>query len=372
MIFEGEDIELDGFSEGLAPVMKGGKWGYIDIEGKYVIAPRFNYAKSFSEGLAAVNIGEGKWGYIDHSGKFVIPPKFGINELYGRGHVFSEGLALVYIGDDRVFIDKKGRTVLKPNFTEVESFTDGIAAVTNKYDDGREDRGYINKQGKFVWGPTPFRYKTNSDLRAQIKKREEKEGSGEKLTPLSDDEKKLDYRAIVANQPDFTAEMSYFRSHYVSGSGFAYKLTRKGNRFRKESQFWTFVGETGKSRVRLKPDKTYNDQEGIDSEALGTRSDFNPKLLVLEPQTTFTPVGKITIDGHECIKIAVKRKDAVAREEELYLYAAKELKNLIIVAQWRDSNSTLVQRLQNITLDVTDALVQVPPDYTKAVTVKNR
>ena len=369
VIFEGEDIELDGFSEGLAPVKKGGKWGYVDTAGKFVIQPRFNYAKSFSEGLAAANIGEGKWGYIDHSGKFVIPAKFSINELYGNGEIFSEGLALVYVNDDLVFIDKGGKTVLKPNVTDVEGFIDGLAAVKKKYDNGKEERGYINKLGRFVWGPTPFRYKTNADLLAQIKKREEKDGTGEKLLPLTDEEKNRNYRKLVANQPDFTAEMSYFRSHYVSGSGFAYKLTRKGNRFRKESQFWIFVGETGKSRFKLNPDKSYN-QEEIDNEAPGGGSDFNPKFLASEPESIFTPLGKITIDGHDCIKIAVKRKDAAAREEELYLYAALDLQNLIIVAQMRDSNSTLVQRLDKISLDVSDALVQIPSDYTKATTVK--
>jgi hypothetical protein len=304
VIFEGEDIELDGFSEGLAPVKKGGKWGYVDTTGKFVIQPRFNYAKSFSEGLAAVNIGEGKWGYIDRSGKFVIPAKFGIDELGSDGHLFSEGLALVYSGEDPVFIDKQGNTVLKPNFTDVERFVGGLAAVKNKHESGEEWRGYIDKKGKFVWGLTPFKYKTTADLRAQIKKREEKEGTGEKLTPLSDDEKKLNYR-----------------------------------------------------------DKTYDDLEGVDNEALGTGSDFNPKLLAAEAESVFRPLGKIAIDGHECIKIAVERKGAAAREEELYLYSAKDLRNLIIVAQMRDSGSTLVQRLQSINLAVPDTLVQIPPDY---------
>jgi hypothetical protein len=364
VIFDAEDIELDGFCEDVSPVKKGGKWGYIDVTGKYVVQPQFDEAKSFSEGLAAVKIGE-KWGYIDHSGKLVIPAKFEIDEIDDQdSSLFSEGLALVYLNDNAVFIDKKGRVTLTPSVTKVEKFVGGLAAITNQHDDEKEERGYINKQGKFVWGPTPFRYKTNDDLRAQIKKREQKEGTGEKLTPLADEEKKLNYRDLLATQPDFTAEMSYFRSHYVSGSGFGYKLTRKGNRFRKESQFWIFVGETGKSRVRLNPNKTYS-IEGVDTEVPGMGTDFNPKTLLADADTVFEPLGKITIDGHECIKIMVKRKDAATRKEELYLYAAKDLRNLVIVAQMLDSNSTLVQRLQNISLDVPDSAVQIPRDYTK-------
>ena len=61
-----------GFSEGLAPVVFGGKWpnwqeGYIDKDGKVVIEPQFNEARWFSDGMAAVRIGSGnnaKWGYI--------------------------------------------------------------------------------------------------------------------------------------------------------------------------------------------------------------------------------------------------------------------------------------------------------------------
>ena len=40
-----------------------GLYGYVDIDGQWVIAPRFESAQPFSEGLAAVCQG-GLWGYI--------------------------------------------------------------------------------------------------------------------------------------------------------------------------------------------------------------------------------------------------------------------------------------------------------------------
>ena len=57
----------------------GDKWGYIDKSGKIVIEPQFDDASSFSEGLAAVCLGDycplrGKWGYIDKSGEYVWEP----------------------------------------------------------------------------------------------------------------------------------------------------------------------------------------------------------------------------------------------------------------------------------------------------------
>ncbi len=84
------------FSDGLAAVRIGGKWGYIDQTGRYVINPQFDDAESFSDGLAVVRIGDdttGKWGYIDQTGRIVINPQF--DEAYP----FSDGLAQVRIGD---------------------------------------------------------------------------------------------------------------------------------------------------------------------------------------------------------------------------------------------------------------------------------
>jgi serine/threonine protein kinase len=58
------------FSEGLAVVIDGQLYGYIDKLGREVIPPRYDDARHFSEGLAAVKQGE-SWVYIDKTGKIV-------------------------------------------------------------------------------------------------------------------------------------------------------------------------------------------------------------------------------------------------------------------------------------------------------------
>ncbi len=95
----------------LFPVMKDGKWGYIDKAGKIVIPLKYSSEDEFSEGLAAVQVEvEGKWGYIDKTGKVLIPAQW--SSAVG----FSEGLAAVQVEVDGKwgYIDKTGKYVWPP------------------------------------------------------------------------------------------------------------------------------------------------------------------------------------------------------------------------------------------------------------------
>src|SRR4029434_6193855 len=81
------------FSEGLLPASRGGKWGYIDRQGQFVIAPQFDEVWGFSEGLAAMRQGD-LWGFIDQKGAIVVPPRY---FRVDRG--FVNGLAYVTVRD---------------------------------------------------------------------------------------------------------------------------------------------------------------------------------------------------------------------------------------------------------------------------------
>jgi hypothetical protein len=149
------------FSEGLAVIQATGRFGYIDRSGGVVISPQFDEAGYFSEGLAPVNVG-GLWGYIDRRGVKVIWPQF------FRALHFSEGLAAVkiktsaYTNVEGVFnvegpfvgyIDRSGAMVIKPQFLEGFGFSDGRALVKLYDPNGALRSGYIDRSGKFVWGP---------------------------------------------------------------------------------------------------------------------------------------------------------------------------------------------------------------------------
>jgi len=170
------------FSEGLARVEINNKWGFIDKSGQFVIPLQFDWAYDFSEGLAAIKI-EDKWGYIDPNGQVVIETKFDpfvsnfseglarieVNKKYGyinrKGDIliepkytiafdFSEGLACVDQSDARGYIDKKGNFVIKPHFSIARSFSEGLAMAAEFTHAGRVGKfGFIDKQGKYVIAP---------------------------------------------------------------------------------------------------------------------------------------------------------------------------------------------------------------------------
>jgi hypothetical protein len=171
---------------GLHPVANAeGKWGFIDRTGRFRIAPRYEGAGEFSEGVAYVWFWEGgqrrdgvvdeqgrftalpevndyqfifrdglarfqtpmgqerRYGYMDKTGRVVIPPQF-----HDSGH-FSEGLAWVSVLKERRwlygFIDKTGKVVIEPQFVQQPGdFVDGLAKVM-----GQTRVGFIDRAGMF-------------------------------------------------------------------------------------------------------------------------------------------------------------------------------------------------------------------------------
>lgn len=124
--------DAQSFYEGLAAVKQDGKWGYINTNGKVIIPFKYREARSFLEGFALVNIekgnpifisksGEqyddfrpfedgvaavmkkGKWGFINEAGKLIIGFK------YDEVRSFKNGYVQVRIGKKRFYIDKEGK-----------------------------------------------------------------------------------------------------------------------------------------------------------------------------------------------------------------------------------------------------------------------
>ena len=176
---------------GLARVSfgEGGVIGYIDRAGKLAINPTFTNGGDFSNGLAAVlPFGSDKWGYINTAGVMVIPAQFDWAEDFGSSGVAPAGpifnategssrMGLIDVNGNYIvppiyrfifgppngpfgfavdtdagqlwgFIDLKGNIVIKPQFVDVRSFSEGLAPVqVGKL------WGFIDQSGKMVVQP---------------------------------------------------------------------------------------------------------------------------------------------------------------------------------------------------------------------------
>jgi WG containing repeat len=161
------------FSDALAAVKIGGKWGYVDETGKIVIEPRFDEAYRFLEGVASAKL-SGDFVVIDRSGKVLargygltigvvsegrIPvskdDKFGYLDLrgnlaipliYDSGDSFGDGLAPVSSHGKWGYINREGKTIIPFVFDSAGSFGHGLAAVHR----GLES-GFIDKSGRFAF-----------------------------------------------------------------------------------------------------------------------------------------------------------------------------------------------------------------------------
>jgi predicted DNA-binding WGR domain protein len=150
MVIEPKFERVGEFSEGLASFGERMPMGFINKKGEIVIRANENmYLSSdrFSEGLVPFACYPGergpfkhKVGYIDRKGKIVIKAQF------EDARSFSEGLAPVKIGKKWGYIDKTGKVVIQPAYKDYGHFINGIAIVLIQ----RGERAYIDKSGKFI------------------------------------------------------------------------------------------------------------------------------------------------------------------------------------------------------------------------------
>ena len=129
------------FSDGLAAVRIGDKCGYVGYDGSWAIEPQFDSFNSFSGGLAKVEV-KGKYGYIRSDGSWAFEPQF--DSAIG----FSGGFARVRVGDKEGYVRADGSWVFEPQFDNAWYFSEGIAKVEV---DGKY--GYVRSDGSWAFEP---------------------------------------------------------------------------------------------------------------------------------------------------------------------------------------------------------------------------
>ena len=93
-------------NNGLIAFKNNNKWGFVNEEGKIVIEPQYDNAKSFSYGLAAV-YSKGKWGFIDKNNEVVIDYKFKDTDSDAAYYFNSNGSCCVGTDDNNENEDVK-------------------------------------------------------------------------------------------------------------------------------------------------------------------------------------------------------------------------------------------------------------------------
>lgn len=149
------------FADGMAAVQVKGKWGYMQNNGKVVLEPIWDDADTFSEGYAKVGKrknGIMQYGYIDTMGRVVVA-------LQNADIAFpvSNGLALIKQNGTWIYYNMQGKAVLKMNAIkyDCQPFREGLAAVgvgVRGLDQNANEvfvgsYGLIDKQGKMVVSP---------------------------------------------------------------------------------------------------------------------------------------------------------------------------------------------------------------------------
>lgn len=67
--------DIDVYIDGGIAFCRDGQWGFVDKNGRELIAPAYDRARSFSGGVAAV-CKDGLWGFIDGEGRLVVDFQF--------------------------------------------------------------------------------------------------------------------------------------------------------------------------------------------------------------------------------------------------------------------------------------------------------
>lgn len=127
----------------LVPARMNNKWGFVDMEGNWIIRPIYESCEPFSEGMSLISK-EDKFGFINTRGDEVVLTEYEDAESY------ENGLAIVYNGENYGAVNRFGDITLEVEYDDIGEFVDGVAYASKngKY-------GYIDEKGYVL---IPFVY----------------------------------------------------------------------------------------------------------------------------------------------------------------------------------------------------------------------
>jgi len=285
-------------------IAPNGYQGIINMEGKYIVEPKYNHIDEFINGIASVMVldnGIEKWGIIDSTGKEIIKP-------FSRSRIFySEGLAAVKVNEKFGFIDLDGNFVIEPKYEFSFDFQNGLASVEL---DGK--CGYINKNGDFEIEP---QFESAASFYGDY-------------ACVSKDFEGNNLFGIIDRKGNFVVEPKF---NCISG----YRQTEEGVFFgalqgEGENGLWGIINVNGEWVIEPK----FNDMIGLDSFSDYVSIEVNGKygVIDLEGNYLISPISDEYIFGYRPEDLNVYCKDGK------YGYVDGK-GNVIIYPQFEDADS---------------------------------
>ena len=181
-----EYTELNPFTEKVTSFKRGDKVGIIDINGKVLCEK--DYEKIYPVSDSCAKVFKGEYGFINAYGKEVVPVAFAnllpfnsgmtyffkdlkygfyntkgqvvVPLSYKEVGVFAEGLCPVLVNGKWGYINTTGKMVIPAEFAEAGKFSEGLASVLKG-----DKWGFIDKTGKLV---IPYKFDVQADFKEGV------------------------------------------------------------------------------------------------------------------------------------------------------------------------------------------------------------
>ncbi len=126
---------IGAYSNGLCNICSYGKWGYIDLKGNEVVAPKYKYTESFSNNAALIINEDGYISTVDTKGNLISETSKNLSKPAFQKHniIYSNigkySLSVIYNeGNNYMVVSNKGEILLERSFNSME-----VLAITDNY-----------------------------------------------------------------------------------------------------------------------------------------------------------------------------------------------------------------------------------------------
>lgn len=138
LVIDAEYEFVSVFSSGLAAAYKNNQFGFIDKNNNVIIDFIFDEVQDFKQGRAVVEV-DGLFGWINTTGSYILPPVFEDIGTYTNGIIYG------FKDDKYQYFNRDGKPLFDQTFDEAYSFKDGLAKVF--FDD---HVAFIKTEGSFL------------------------------------------------------------------------------------------------------------------------------------------------------------------------------------------------------------------------------